>query len=251
MILIGDLHIHSALSSCAENDMTPGNIVSMSLLNELQMISITDHSSCKNIPAAIRISEKMRDAGQQAPVVIPGMEMECAEGFHLLAYFPSEDIAMAFDDFYSQHMIALPNKKEIFGDQLIFDDQDQVEGQEDYLLSVSSTLTSDQLTKDVMERGGVVIPAHIDRDSYSMLSSLGVIPPEFPGKYLEISSQTTVPKMLGKRPDLAEFHFVSNSDAHMLTQISDPGFGYQIDRRLPNNFSCEDFVSALREQMIR
>ena len=38
-----DLHMHTALSPCALDEMTPNNIVNMSLINELDVIAITDH----------------------------------------------------------------------------------------------------------------------------------------------------------------------------------------------------------------
>ena len=44
-----DLHIHSALSPCGDNDMTPNNIVNMAMLNELDMIAeLGDHESWVN-----------------------------------------------------------------------------------------------------------------------------------------------------------------------------------------------------------
>lgn len=248
MILSCDLHIHSALSPCAENDMTPGNIVMMSMLNALDAISLTDHGSCRNVRAASEISDQLRSEGQNSPRVIPGMEMECAEGFHLLAYFPDVDTAEAFEAFYEKHRIILPNKPDIFGQQLIFDSVDHVIGEYDQLLSVSSYLSSEELVDAVLRFDGVVVPAHIDRDSYSMLSSLGAIPPEFNGKILEISSRTNAVQMLKKHPELYRFVFVSNSDAHNLTMIADPGFGYEFPSHFRNGFSAKDFVLSLREQ---
>ena len=46
-----DFHIHTALSPCGDEDMTPNNIVNMALLKELDMIAITDHNSCENVEA--------------------------------------------------------------------------------------------------------------------------------------------------------------------------------------------------------
>ena len=42
-----DLHIHSALSPCADNDMTPINIVAAASAVGLEMLSITDHNAMK------------------------------------------------------------------------------------------------------------------------------------------------------------------------------------------------------------
>ena len=46
-----DFHIHSCLSPCAENDMTPHNIAGTALLAGLDIAALTDHNSCKNCPA--------------------------------------------------------------------------------------------------------------------------------------------------------------------------------------------------------
>lgn len=67
-----DLHIHSALSPCADDDMTPNNIVNMAILKGLDIISITDHNSCDNVVAAIQV------AGDNI-VILPGMEVQTRE----------------------------------------------------------------------------------------------------------------------------------------------------------------------------
>ena len=64
-----DLHLHSCLSPCGDMDMTPNNIVNMSLLKGLELIALTDHNSCKNCPATLAV------AGQAGLAVIPGMEV--------------------------------------------------------------------------------------------------------------------------------------------------------------------------------
>ena len=46
-----DLHIHSCLSPCGEEDMTPCNIAGMGYLNGLRIMALTDHNTAKNCPA--------------------------------------------------------------------------------------------------------------------------------------------------------------------------------------------------------
>ena len=48
-----DLHIHSCLSPCGDNDMTPNNLVQMALLSGCDVIALTDHNTCRNAPAAM------------------------------------------------------------------------------------------------------------------------------------------------------------------------------------------------------
>ena len=97
MLIKCDLHIHSALSPCAENDMTPGNIVGMSCINGLDIIAITDHQTCGNVRSAITAANRLYTSEKKKIVVIPGMEIECQEGFHLLALFPDVQTAEDFE----------------------------------------------------------------------------------------------------------------------------------------------------------
>ena len=46
-----DLHIHSCLSPCADNDMTPSNIAGMATIAGVQIVALTDHNTVKNCPA--------------------------------------------------------------------------------------------------------------------------------------------------------------------------------------------------------
>ena len=45
-----DLHMHSCLSPCADDDMTPANICGMAHLKGLDAIAVTDHNTARNLP---------------------------------------------------------------------------------------------------------------------------------------------------------------------------------------------------------
>ena len=49
--LFYDFHMHSCLSPCGDDDMTPANLVGMAFVNGLQAIALTDHNSSLNCPA--------------------------------------------------------------------------------------------------------------------------------------------------------------------------------------------------------
>ena len=246
-----DLHIHSALSPCAENDMTPGNIVGMSFLNGLDLIAVTDHQSCANVRSAMAAADILRSEQKSAPLIIAGMEIECAEGFHLLAYFPDADSADSFEEFLNGHRFRIPNRPEIFGAQLLFDNNDEICGTVSDLLLTAVDLSSNQLERSVWSAGGYMIPAHIDRNSYSMLESLGCIPEEFTGKILELSKGCNRRLFLEKHPELLPFIFFNNSDAHRLNDISDPGGILELLNISADIFDATHVVQALREKSIR
>ena len=52
-----DLHIHSCLSPCGDDDMTPANIAGMAAIKGLDVIAVTDHNSCRNCPAVMAAAD--------------------------------------------------------------------------------------------------------------------------------------------------------------------------------------------------
>ena len=92
-----DFHIHTALSPCGDDDMTPNNIVNMAVLKGLDAIAITDHNTAKNVPACVECAK------DKPLVVIPGMEIETAEEIHMLALFDNTDALMRLDKIVSEN----------------------------------------------------------------------------------------------------------------------------------------------------
>ena len=165
-----DLHIHSALSPCADNDMTPNNIVNMAVLKGLDAIAVTDHNSCSNVEAVMKV------AGDRI-LVLPGMEVQSREDVHLLCYFSSLEALFKFDSYIRKHMNGMQNISEIFGNQYIMDEFDRITGERKDMLLSSINLSVERIVQLTYDIGGVVVPAHVDRPSYSIISQLGFIPP--------------------------------------------------------------------------
>ena len=107
-----DLHIHSALSPCGDDDMTPNNIVNMAILNGLDAIAVTDHNSCDNVEAV------MKSAGERI-LVIPGMEIQTREEVHLLCYFYDLYSLCSFRNQIESCYDGLANNPSFFGHQWI------------------------------------------------------------------------------------------------------------------------------------
>ena len=207
MKLFYDLHIHSALSPCGDNDMTPNNIVNMSILKGLDVIAVSDHNSIKNLHSIMEV------ARNTDLLVIPAMEIETAENIHILALFPNLDSAeIAYNEVY-KNLPDIDNDKSIFGEQLILDSMDQIICEEPRLLVNSIMLDFDDVVKLIRDVGGVAIPAHIDRSSYSVLSNLGAVP-DMGFKYLELSKNANEDMYL-----YLGYKFIRNSDAHYLYDI--------------------------------
>ena len=172
MKLSYDLHIHSCLSPCGDEDMLPSNIVGMAALKELDIIAVTDHNSCGNCPAVMKLAEAY------GITAIPGMELTTEEEVHVLCLFPELDNAMEFNRFVYQHMMPFPNDEEVFGRQLYVDENDKITAKEPYLLINATSINFEQVHGYVEQYGGIMIPAHVDKSSTSLISNLGFIPPD-------------------------------------------------------------------------
>lgn len=217
-----DLHIHSCLSPCGDNDSTPNNIAGMGELNGLNIMAITDHNSCKNCPAFFKAAKR------HGIIPIAGMELTTAEEIHFVCLFEQLESALDFDDFVYKRLIKVENRIDIFGEQLILDENDIVIGSEDFLLSNATDISLEEAYKKVLSLGGIMYPAHIDRSSYGILSVLGFFPESPKFSCAEIHDKN-------KAEELCKFTGVSNdkiifsSDAHYLWDINEKEHYFELD----------------------
>lgn len=213
-----DLHIHSCLSPCGDDDMTPNNLANMAALSGCEIIAITDHNTSKNARAVMEAGEK---AGL---LVIPGMELCTSEEAHVVCLFETLDGAMRFDSYIYDTMPHVPNKAEIFGEQRLMSAEDELLGLEENLLLVSSFVSVNEAAALAAEYGGVAFPAHVNRDSYSVIASLGSIPAETGFTTAEITRDCDLDLLKRQNPELNGMLIVRNSDSHYLeTLTGEPG----------------------------
>lgn len=210
MRLYYDLHIHSALSPCGDEDMTPNNIVNMAFLKGLDVIAVTDHNSCLNARAVM-------EAGKGVVKVIPGMEVTTAEEVHTLCLFPDIEMAEDMGRLVRTRMSGIKNNPEIFGRQLIMNSQDEIVGEEELLLVNAVDMDIYEVSSETKKRGGLFIPAHIDKGSYSITANLGFLPPDLYVDGLEITERG----LSEYREKYPQFGIITDSDAHYLENISE------------------------------
>ena len=215
-----DLHLHSALSPCGDEDMTPNNIVNMALLKGLDIIALSDHNSAGNLRAVAKA------AGSRL-LVIPAIEVESAEEVHIVCYFPSVDRAEQFSEELKAQLPPIENRPDIFGRQLYLNEKDEVTGEEHQLLVCASGLSIEQVFSLTANYGGASVPAHIDRSSSSILSNLGFIPPDLPVSALEITAKGRAEL----EQKYAGFRILTNSDAHYLEDIAEPEFSLDLEEK--------------------
>lgn len=202
-----DLHLHTALSPCALEEMTPNNLVNMSLISDLDVIAVTDHNSCENVAAVMKVAE------ETGLIVIPGIEVETQEEIHIVCLFETLQAAYQLQDVVYRHLPQRRNNAKIFGNQLLLDHEDEEIGRLDRLLSFATGISIDDLVETVRKIGGVCIPAHIDRPSYSIISNLGMLPEHLSFPVLEISRHS---KCIDFEPMYKDHLLIQSSDAHEL-----------------------------------
>jgi len=202
-----DLHIHSSLSGCASNEMTPRNIIINAKKLGLKAISLTDHNSCGNVSEII--SEGLRNN----ILVIPGMEVESKEGVHILTFFDSLESCLKIERKVHENLPKIRNNPRLFGNQIQVKDGVKVEFP--LLLSQSSDISIFELNKHVRDLGGVCVPAHIYRKLNGIISVLGFLPEDVVFNTLEISKYNYSEEL----SDNYNHNIVVNSDAHNLTDM--------------------------------
>lgn len=232
-----DLHIHSCLSPCGDNNMTPANIVGMAAVKKLDVIALTDHNSCKNCPAAML-------HGQACGVtVIPGMELCTAEEVHVICLFSTLEDALRFDTYVYKHMLPVKNKEEIFGSQQVMNEHDEVTGTIENLLISATDIPFDNVFSLVSSFGGIAYPAHVDKSSSSILSNLGFVPSDSTFTCAEMHDLENLHRIQEEHPYFLQCNIISSSDAHYLEDIREPE--YQI---FSKSRDIKDILKAISGQ---
>lgn len=216
MQLSYDLHIHSCLSPCGDDDATPGNLCGMAALIGLDAIALTDHNTCKNCESFLTAAE------QYGIAAIPGMELTTLEEIHVLFYFRSLDEAMAFDAYVEPRILPIPNRPKYFGNQLLYGPDDEPRGTFDTLLISATDISFDEAFRLAGRFHAVAVPAHIEKSSTSVLSQLGMIPDSIRFQLAEIMDPEHSESLLREQPNLQGCRFLCSSDAHRLDALHEP-----------------------------
>ena len=218
-----DLHIHSCLSPCADNDMTPANIAGTATLAGIQIMALTDHNSVKNCPAFFGACKKY------GVIPVAGMELTTAEDIHVVCLFETLDQALAFGEEVDMRRIKIPNRVDIFGDQFIMDAEENIIGTDEFMLPNATEISIDEAPGIVKKYGGVCYPAHIDRQANGVIATLGTFPdiPKF--ECAELHDKEKIAEHREKFPILRDKLMVVSSDAHYLWDIRDADAYFELD----------------------
>lgn len=208
-----DLHVHTVLSPCAEVEMIPPLIVQKALEQNIDLIAITDHNASANVAAVIKASQGTK------LTVLPGMEVQSREDVHLLTLFESLEVLEAWQTQVEKALPDEPNNPVFFGEQFVVDKSGEFLHSEPRLLLTSTRFSIDEVFERVDALGGLVIPAHVERTSYGLFPTLGLISEQWKVSALELSRHSTPEQAAASFPALKNYPLIQSGDVHRLNEF--------------------------------
>ena len=211
--MLADFHNHSCLSPCASLEMSPRRIAQEAVDAGIRLLALTDHNSARNTPAFFAACRKAE--------IIPlaGLEVTTLEECHVLTLFDNPAAALAMGQWVWDALTPYPLDAERFGDQPVVDANDNIVEMIDILLTASIQHTFSEVREETERRGGLFIPAHINRHAFSVESQLGFLPP---GQYDAI--EVLAPEASEYRQHYPDIPVITSSDAHAPDQIAKAPF---------------------------
>ena len=207
-----DLHLHTVLSPCAELEMGAPEIVSAYRGAGVSLCAVTDHNDIANAPA-------IREAAEGDPAVLTGMEIQTAEDIHVVVIFPDDESAVEYRRWLWLSLPDRENDPSIFGYQLVIDHENNIMSERDTLLVQGVGYSVDEVASEACRMGAVVIPAHLDRPSFSYESVLEGAR-RLPVPRPRAVARRVAPAFAEWRERYPDRVFVRSSDAHRLSEIS-------------------------------
>lgn len=208
-----DLHIHSVLSPCGDYIMTPNNILNMSMLNELDIVAITDHNSLLQLDTINKLSESYDF------LVVYGCELQ-VEGGHLLVYFKNICDARHFQTVLEKYLVKESYDDELYGKQAVCNVFDEEVYYLDYHLVHDLSVSLDEILLKLDAFECLKVLAHVDKSKYSLLD---VIDERLCVKIdaIEICDTSNLTDIYRACPWLKNKYVLKNSDAHFITDINE------------------------------
>lgn len=194
----------------------------MATLCGLNIVALTDHNTCKNCPAFYKAAKKY------GIIPIAGMELTTSEDIHVVCLFENLDDAMRFDEYVDENRLKIKNRPEIFGNQIVTDEEDKPVCEVEGLLINATNISIEDVCDIVGKFNGICYPAHIDRDANGIIAVLGTLPNDIPFTRFEIHDGYKIEEF-SKQYGIPKNSFIVSSDAHYLTDMRDKENYFEID----------------------
>lgn len=203
--MYADLHTHSCLSPCGSLEMSPRRIAAECRRLGLGMVALCDHNSTRNHPAFAAACT------HEGVVPLFGVEACSSEEVHLLCLFAEMDAAAAVGLVLETHLQPIPLDPHTMGDQAAVDENEMLIESPELFLAGATDLGMAEIGRLTADHGGLFIPAHVDRSSFSVWSQLGFLPE---GPYDAVEVTRPEPRL-----DVSGLPWIASSDAHYPADI--------------------------------
>ena len=236
-----DFHVHSCLSPCGDADNTPNNIAGMAYLNGINIMALTDHNTSRNCPAFFAAARRY------GVIPVAGMELTTSEDIHAVCLFERLEDALAFNDEVDTRRVRIKNREDIFGEQLVLDENDNVVGREEDLLINATTIALDEAPILAAKYGGICYPAHIDKQANGAIEILGDFPHYAGFRIAEMHDREKIQTYV-ETYGLQGMRIMVSSDSHYLHQLreGDENDWFDLDDNLEGE---EQVLSKLFEDL--
>ncbi len=198
----------------------------------LTHIALADHNTTRNIPAFAQVCK------QEGITFFPAIEITSAEEAHILCYFPDVPTALIFGTMIEESLLPIPLNPEKMGYQVVVNSDEEVVEMIEHYLGVSSSLSLSEIIVEAHKVGAFVVPAHVDKPLFSVISQLGFIPQE-EFAAVEISAGGVRDGFAGTYTE--KYPLLTSSDCHYLGDI---GKAYV---QVETTEKCSSFASFLKE----
>lgn len=235
-----DLHLHTVLSPCGDLDMSPVSLVEQAHLLGLKIIGVTDHNSTRHS----RLIQEL--AAKKDIFTLCGAEVTSKEEAHLLCFMPDGKRLDMLQNYIDTYLQKIENNVKFFGEQLLVNEHEEILEEEKYLLINAIDQDINEISDFVLSNGGIFIPAHVDRQAFSLTSQLGFIPPDLKCDALEISKHSDVNQVVQQFSYVKDYSFIRSSDAHYINDIGSAYTNFYLKER-----SFKEIKMALQKEQGR
>jgi PHP family Zn ribbon phosphoesterase len=232
--LSADLHIHSCLSPCASLDMGPISVVNAAKKLNLTHIALTDHNSTRNCKSFAKVCKK------ENIIFFPGIEVTSSEEAHILCYFNRVVDAKDFGIEIESSLLQIPLNEEKMGYQVVVNSDEEVEDMVENFLGVASSFSITEIVELCRKYNGEIVPAHIDKPIFSIISQLGFLPDE-DFSALELSSGS-IKGGETSFENSKNYPILTSSDSHYLETIGNCTIQFESPEKLEDVSSFFKFI---------
>ena len=158
----------------------------MAYIKGLELIAITDHNSLKQ---QFYLEEIINHDILKGKIdYVHGVELQSKEEIHILAYFLKNTDLKIIQKWIDEHLIKVNNQPDYYGNQYIFDSNDEIIDVENNLLISSLDLDVYQIINKIHEFDGIAILAHVMAKKFGIYEVYHDIPIDLNYDGIEVTS---------------------------------------------------------------